>query len=33
MCVSQVGVSTMALVTTPVKSARHGPTPVQSAEA
>ena len=33
MCVSQAGVSTMALVTSPVKRARHGPTPVQSVEA
>ena len=33
MCVSQAGVSTMALVTSPVKRARRGPTPVQSAEA
>ena len=33
MCVNQAGVSTMALVTSPVKSVRHGLTQVQSAEA
>ena len=33
MCVSQVGVSTMVHVTTLVILVRHGPKPVQSAEA